>query len=83
MTIDFMEVLKRVVKYLIEGLAVSIVAIIIPKKRLDLEEIVVIALTAACVFAILDTFIPAAGATSRQALGGAAGVGLFGGLKVI
>jgi ABC-type Co2+ transport system permease subunit len=79
---DFNELVKRAIKYLIEGLAVAAVAVLIPKKALNVEEIVIIALTAAAVFSILDVFIPAAGVSSRQGLGLASGFGLAGGLKM-
>jgi ABC-type Co2+ transport system permease subunit len=80
---DVNELIKRAIKYLIEGLAVAVVALLIPKKALNVEEIVIIALTAAAVFSILDVFIPAAGVTSRQGLGFGAGVNLLGGLKMV
>ena len=79
---DFNELVKRAIKYLIEGLAVAVVALLIPKKALNVEEIVIIALTAAAVFSILDVFIPAAGASSRSGLGFIAGANLAGGLKM-
>jgi ABC-type Co2+ transport system permease subunit len=79
---DFNELVKRAIKYLIEGLAVAVVALLIPKKALNVEEIVIIALTAAAVFSILDVFIPAAGASSRQGVGLASGINLMGGLKM-
>jgi ABC-type Co2+ transport system permease subunit len=82
MSFDLSELVKRAIKYLIEGLAVGICAMLIPKKPLNVEEIVIIALTAAAVFSILDVFIPAAGATSRQAIGATAGVNLMGGLRL-
>jgi ABC-type Co2+ transport system permease subunit len=82
MAFDLSELVKRAIKYLIEGLAVGICAMLIPKKSLNVEEIVIIALTAAAVFSILDVFIPAAGASSRQGLGFGAGVNLLGGLKL-
>ena len=82
MTFDFPELVKRAIKYLIEGLAVGVCAMLIPKKSLNVEEIVIIALTAAAVFSILDVFIPAAGASSRQGLGFGAGVNLIGGLNL-
>jgi ABC-type Co2+ transport system permease subunit len=80
---DFNELVKRAIKYLIEGLAVAVVALLIPKKPLNVEEIVIIALTAAAVFSILDVFIPAAGVTSRQSVGAAAGINLMGGLRMV
>jgi ABC-type Co2+ transport system permease subunit len=82
MSFDLSELVKRAIKYLIEGLAVGICAMLIPKKSLNVEEIVIIALTAAATFSILDVFIPAAGASSRQGLGFGAGVNLIGGLKL-
>lgn len=80
---DFNELVKRAIKYLIEGLAVGICAMLIPKKQLNVEEIVIIALTAAATFSILDVFIPAAGSASRQGLGAAAGINLMGGLRMV
>jgi ABC-type Co2+ transport system permease subunit len=61
---DFSEMLKRAIKYLVEGLMVAIAAFAIPnaKRGLALEEIALIALTAAATFAILDTYIPRSGA---------------------
>ena len=44
---DLQEVVKRAVKYLIEGGAVAVAAYYIPKKRMNIEEIVMIAITAA------------------------------------
>ena len=66
------ELVKRVIKYLVEGLMVAIAAYAIPKRSLNVEEIVLIALTAAATFSILDTYIPAMGASAR----GGAGFGI-------
>lgn len=80
---DFNELIKRAIKYIIEGLAVALVALLIPRKQMNVEEIVIIALTAAAVFSILDVFIPSAGTTARQAAGGTAGIGLMGGIPIM
>jgi len=80
---DFNELVKRAIKYLIEGLAVGICAMLIPKKQLNVEEIVIIALTAAATFSILDVFIPAAGSASRQSIGYVAGANMMGGLRMV
>ena len=66
------ELVKRIIKYLVEGLMVAIAAYAIPKRSLNIEEIVLIALTAAATFSILDTYIPSMGATAR----GGAGFGI-------
>ena len=71
---DITELIKRIIKYLIEGLMVSIAAFAIPKRSLNLEEIALIALTAAATFAILDTYIPAMGVNTRAGAG--LGIGL-------
>ena len=66
---DLSEILKRAIKYLIEGLAVAIVAVLVPKKSLNVEEIIIIALTAAATFSVLDLFIPSMGSSVRQGAG--------------
>jgi ABC-type Co2+ transport system permease subunit len=68
------ELIKRVIKYIVEGLMVAIAAYAIPKRSMNMEEIACLALTAAATFAILDTYIPSMGVSSRQGTG--LGIGL-------
>jgi len=75
---DITELVKRIVKYLIEGLMVAIAAFAIPKKSLNMEEIVLLALTAAATFAILDTYIPSMGVSARTGAGFGIGANLVG-----
>jgi len=75
---DVTELVKRIVKYLIEGLMVAIAAFAIPKKSLNMEEIVLLALTAAATFAILDTYIPSMGVSARTGAGFGIGANLVG-----
>uniref|UniRef100_A0A6C0C115 Uncharacterized protein n=1 Tax=viral metagenome TaxID=1070528 RepID=A0A6C0C115_9ZZZZ len=75
---DFQELVKRVVKYLVEGIVVAIVAFAVPKKQLNIEEVVIIALVAAATFSILDVFIPAMGSTARTGAGFGIGANLVG-----
>jgi ABC-type Co2+ transport system permease subunit len=79
---DLNELVKRAIKYLIEGLVVALAAFAIPKKQLNLEEIIIIALTAAATFSILDVFIPAMGSSARGGAGFGIGANLVGGLKM-
>ena len=79
---DLNELVKRAIKYLIEGLVVALAAFAIPKKQLNVEEIVIIALTAAATFSILDVFIPAMGSSARGGAGFGIGANLIGGLKL-
>lgn len=73
---DLTELVKRAIKYLVEGLVVAVVATIVPRKQLNVEEIVIIALTAAATFSILDVFIPAMGASARNGAGLGLGLNL-------
>lgn len=72
------EFLKRVVKYLIEGLMVALACYAIPKRTLDIEDILFIALTAAMTFSILDVFIPSMGVNARSGAGLGIGLNLVG-----
>ena len=78
----FEELLKRAIKYIVEGIIVALAAFVIPKQSLKVEEVTVIALTAAATLAVLDTFIPSMGVSSRQGAGLAIGTGLAGGLRI-
>jgi hypothetical protein len=72
------EFVNRALKYLLEGLAVAVAAIYIPKKSLALEEVATLALVAAAVFALLDVLAPAVGVTARQGAGFGLGANLVG-----
>ena len=77
---DTGEMVKRIIKYLVEGFMVSIAAYAIPnaKRGLNYEEIALIALTAAATFSILDTYIPTMGVSSRTGAGFGIGANLVG-----
>jgi ABC-type Co2+ transport system permease subunit len=74
--INMSELIKRIIKYLVEGLMVAIAAYAIPKRSLNIEEIVFIALTAAATFSILDTYIPTMGVGARTGAGFGIGANL-------
>ena len=76
--IDLGEVLKRAVKYLVEGLAVGVAAYFIPSKKMNIEEVLMIAVTAAAVFALLDMYAPSIGGAMRQGAGFGLGANLVG-----
>lgn len=77
-SLDLWEALTRLIKYMFEGLAVAIVAYVLPKSKLESNEILVIALSAACVFSILDLLAPAVSAGARQGVGLGAGFNIIG-----
>jgi len=75
---DIQEIVKRAVKYLIEGGAVAVAAYYIPKKKMNIEEIAMIAVTAAATFALLDMYAPSIGNAARQGTGFGIGANLSG-----
>lgn len=75
---DLSELVKRAIKYLVEGLMVAIAAYAIPQKRLRLDEVALIAITAAATFSILDTYVPSMGVTARSGAGFGIGANLVG-----
>ena len=77
-TLQIGELMKRVIKYLVEGLMVAIAAFAIPKKNLQMDEVGLIALTAAATFSILDTYIPTMAVQARSGAGLGIGANLVG-----
>jgi ABC-type Co2+ transport system permease subunit len=75
---DLGELVKRTIKYLVEGVMVAIAAYAIPKRSLNLDEVALIALTAAATFSILDTYIPSMGISARTGAGFGIGANLVG-----
>lgn len=75
---DFSELLRRAIKYIVEGIMVAIAAYAIPKKSLNIEEVVIIALTAAATFSVLDVFVPSMGQGARSGASFGIGANLVG-----
>lgn len=65
----FVDILKRLLKYIIEGLVVAIAGYYIPAKKPEISEIIIIALVAASTFAILEVYMPDAYMASRLGFG--------------
>ena len=76
--LDLGELVRRAIKYLVEGLMVAIAAYAIPKRSMNLDEISLIALTAAATFAVLDTYLPSIAVSARSGTGLGIGFGLSG-----
>ena len=74
--LDLGELVRRVVKYVVEGLMVAIAAYAIPKRSLHLDEVMLIALTAAATFSILDTYVPSMAVSARSGAGFGIGANL-------
>lgn len=76
--LDLGEISRRMIKYIIEGIFVALAAWTIPKRSLNIEECLILALVAACTFAILDTWLPAIGASARSGAGFGIGANMVG-----
>jgi ABC-type Co2+ transport system permease subunit len=74
---DMSDVLTRVVKYALEGIAVALAAYVFSGK-LKWNEITMISLTAMATFAILEVWAPSVGASARTGAGFGIGAGLVG-----
>lgn len=76
--LSFQELLQRVIKYLIEGFAVAVAAYYIPRRLMSLQEIAMIAVAAAAIFAVLDLVSPSIADASRLGAGFGIGANLVG-----
>ena len=76
--LDLGELVRRVVKYVVEGIMVAIAAYAIPKRSMNLDEVMLIALTAAATFSILDTYVPSMAVSARSGAGFGMGANLVG-----
>jgi hypothetical protein len=74
--LDLGELVKRALKYLVEGLMVAFAAFVIPSKQLKLDECFLIALSAAATFSILDTYLPSMATSARSGAGFGIGANL-------
>ena len=76
--LDIGELVRRIVKYVVEGIMVAIAAYAIPKRSTNLDEVMLIALTAAATFSILDTYVPSMAVLARSGAGFGMGANLVG-----
>ena len=63
-----------VIKYLLEGIAVSVSAYYLTSKKTSIQETVLVGVSAATVFLLLDLFAPSVGSATRTGAG--LGIGL-------
>jgi hypothetical protein len=76
------ELASRAIKYFLEGLAVAVAMVIIPRKVPNVEEILTVSVVAAVVFAILDLLSPSMGLVTRQGASFSLGSQLVGGIPI-
>ena len=76
MSIDYSEVIGRVLKYLIEGICIALVCYFVAK--LNIDQIIIISITGACCFALLDMYSPTTSNGFRLGIGLGAGSHIIG-----
>jgi hypothetical protein len=75
-----MEYYAVLLKYALAALIVALVALVLPSNRLGWGEILMLALSAAIAFFVVDLLYPAVSASARQ--GAFQGVGLGAGFQM-
>lgn len=75
---DFQEAFKRLIRYVLEGLCVGLAVNLVSQKKISLNEVVLIGITASAVLSVLDTFAPAISSGARQGAGYGLGLGTVG-----
>ena len=75
---DGKEMFLRIFKYLFEGLIVAVAAYLIPGKKMDIYEVVIIGVIAAATFSVLDLFAPSISSAARNGAGLGIGLSLTG-----
>ena len=81
LTFDGKELLLRILKYIVEGLIVSIAAFLIPGKPLPLYHVITIGIVAAATFSALDLFAPSMSQAVRFGSAATIGSNLVGGFN--
>ncbi len=79
-SIDWGNVIARLLKYSAEGVVLALACYSIPGGKLDVHEIVTIALVAAATMSVLDIASPSIGSSARMGSGLVIGANLAGGL---
>jgi hypothetical protein len=72
---DWKTILNRAVAYMVEGTVVALAAFFIPGRKVQLGEIVSIALIATATFALLDMYMPNATIAQNVRVGAGFGIG--------
>lgn len=71
-----MLTIKRIVLYLIEGLAITAAIYLVTKRQIDVRAIGTLALVIGATYMVLDLYAPGVGAGARQGSGFGLGFGL-------
>ena len=75
---DIVDVMARLLKYVLEGLVVAIAAYVLPAYPMAMPDIVQIAAISMATFSILDFFAPSVSQAARFGAGAGLGANLVG-----
>ena len=78
-SLNLLDVVKKAAKYLVQGLSVALAAYYIPQKKLRLNDVAMLGVTAAATFALLDMYVPKIAEGARKGAGFGIGMNLVGG----
>ena len=73
---DIYTIFRRLFKYLAEGVMVALAAYFIPNKTIEFHDIILVGLTAAATFSMLDMYAPSVAKTVRPGAGFGIGANL-------
>ena len=73
-----MLTIKRILLYLIEGLAITVAIYLVTKRKIDIRALGTLALTIGVTFMVLDLYAPGVAAGARQGNGFGLGIQLGG-----
>ena len=77
-SINIVDVISRLLKYILEGLVVAIAAYTLPSYPLEMGDVVQIAAISMATFSILDFFAPSMSQAARFGAGAGLGANLVG-----
>ncbi len=74
-------ILQNLLKYTLEGIAVSVAAFYLTSKKQSIQEVLILGIIASATFLILDLFAPLVSAGARHGSGFGIGFGMVGGAE--
>lgn len=80
--LDWMVVIRKLLRYCVMGIMSAFVAFYLARGKLDFESVIVMGLSIASAYAVLDLYSPSSGIAARYGFGATVGSVLAGGLMI-
>ena len=64
-----MDAVQKIIKYLIGSLAIVIAAVVIPQKKLNIQEVLQLAIAGTATYLVIDSFAPRISDSLRSGAG--------------